>query len=41
MPMSFAELYENQEYGFVINSPAGWYIDDYLITYEPFPGYDE
>ena len=38
---SHAEKYQNQEYGFEINFPEGWYLDDYLITYEPVPGYDE
>ena len=38
---SHAEKYQNQEYGFEIDFPDGWYLDDYLITYEPIPGYDE
>ena len=40
-PMSHAELFESQDYGFKIDFPAGWYIDDSLITYEPYPGYDD
>ena len=39
IPMSFAELYENQEFGFEIDFPTGWYVDEYLIIYDAIPGY--
>ena len=40
-PYTNAELYEDQYYGFAIDVPDGWYIDDEVITYDPNPGYDD
>ena len=38
---SSAELYKNQDYGFEIDFPKDWSMDDSLLTLEANPGYDD
>ena len=40
---TFADLteYKNTEFGFSIQYPENWIIDDEIIEFEPVPGFDE
>ena len=36
-----AELYINEDYGFSLEYPSNWFVDDKIRTFDPAPGFDD